>query len=629
MQAADPPPDDAVAHYKRGNAHKDAGEPQAALKSYNRALELNPGYAHALCNRGVVLASLRRLDEALASYDRALALDPRDSITHHNRGVLLHEQKDWNGALQSYDLAIQFDPGRFHAHFNRGLVQRELQQWDAALASFDRAIAINPEIPAPYFNRGVLQQQRRQFAAALQSYDKAAALHPGLYQAFFKSGSVYQELKDLDKALASYDLAIAIRKEYPEAWLNRGVVLHDLRRFDEALASYDQAIALKPSYAEAWFNRGTLQKEADQWDAAIASFDRAIEIRSEYAEAWCGRGAALAQAHQMDEALSSYDRAIALRPDFAEAQYNRSLALLQAGNYAAGWPAYEWRWKNAARLFMGAPRAFREPLWLGGDDLAGKRILIFCEQGLGDTLQYCRYVNLVADLGAEVIFEVQAPLVSLLARLPGVSRVLTAGSALPPFDCQCPLLSLPLAFKTTLQNVPATTPYIYADPDRVALWQSRLGARTRPRIGLVCTGSKGYGNDKNRSIALAEWAARLPRDFDYVCLQKEYRDADLAALQANPWIANYAAEQKDFSDAAALVEAMDLVISVDTAVAHLAGAMGKPTWRLLPVTSDWRWMLDREDSPWYPSLRLYRQQEVGDWSGVFARFTADLLREFA
>jgi tetratricopeptide (TPR) repeat protein len=595
MQGSDPPPEDAVTHYKRGNVHKDAGEPQAALKSYNRAIELNPAYAHAFCNRGVVLASLRRLDEALASYDQALALDPRDSITHYNRGVLLQEQKDWNGALHSYALAIEIEPGRFHAHFNRGVVLRELQLWDAALASFDKAIAINSNVAAPHFNRGVMLQQRGHYNAALQSYDKAIALNPGLFQAFFKSGSVYQELKDPDKALASYDRAIAIRKDYAEAWLNRGTVLFGQNRLDEALASFDEA----------------------------------IRIRSTYAEAWYSRGSTLIKTHQLDAALKSYDQAIALKPDFAEAQYNRSLALLQAGDYAAGWLAYEWRWENAARLFMGERRVFRQPLWLGGENLQGKRILIYCEQGLGDTLQYCRYVKLVADMGAEVIFEVQAPLVSLLARLPGVSRVLAAGSPLPEFDYQCPLLSMPLSFKTTLQNVPAATPYVYADAEKIAFWQALLGVRSRPRIGLVCTGSTAYGNDQNRSIPLAEWAARLPRDFEYVCLQKEYRDADQATLAANPWIANFAAEQKDFSDAAALVEAMDLVISVDTAAAHLAGALGKPTWRLLPVSSDWRWMLHREDSPWYPTMRLYRQQKAGDWSNVFERVIADLRREFS
>ena len=595
MQAPDAPPDDAVVHYKCGNVHKDAGEPQAALESYNRAIELNPAYAYALCNRGVVLASLRQLDEALASYDAALALDPQDSITHFNRGVLLQEQRHWKGALQSYALAIQYDPGRFHSHFNRGVVLKEMQQWDAALASFDQAIVIDFKVAAAHFNRGVLLQQRGQLDAALQSYNKAIELDPGLYLAYFKCGGIYQEQKTPDKAVASYDRAIAIRKDYAEAWLNRGTVHYELNRLDEALASFDEA----------------------------------IRIRGDYAEAWYSRGSTLMKTHQVDAALKSYDRAIVLKPDFAEAQYNRSLALLQAGDYAVGWLAFEWRWKNAIKLSMGEPRVFRQPLWLGQENLKGKRILIYCEQGLGDTLQYCRYVKLVADLGADVIFEVQAPLVSFLAHLPGVSRVLAAGSPLPEFDYQCPLLSMPLCFKTTLQSVPATIPYVHADADKVALWQARLGARNRPRIGLICSGGAAYVNDQNRSIPLAEWTARLPRDFEYVCLQKEYRDADQATLRANPWIASYAAEQKDFSDAAALVELMDLVISVDTAVGHLAGAMGKRTWRLLPYSSDWRWMLKREDSPWYPTMRLYRQQTAGDWSGVFGRVVADLRREFS
>ncbi len=594
MQTPDPP-DDAVAHYRRGNVHKDAGEPQAALKSYNLALELNPAYAHALCNRGVVLASLRRLDEALRSYDKALALDPRDAITHYNRGVLLHEQKDWSGALHSYEQAIQFDPGRFHAHFNLGLVQRELQQWDAALASFERAIAIKPEIPAPYFNRGVLQQQRRQFAAALQSYEKAVALNPNLYQAYFKSGSSYQELKDPDKALASYDRALAIRKEYPEAWLNRGIVLDDLRRPEEALASYDQAIGQRSDFAEAWFGRATT----------------------------------LMHTRQVDAALRSYDRAIELKPDFAEAQYNRSLAQLLAGDYAAGWPGYEWRWKNAARLFLGEPRAFGQPLWLGGEDLQGKRILIYCEQGLGDTLQFCRYVMEVADRGAEVIFEVQAPLVNLLRELASVSRIISAGSPLPDFDHQCPLMSLPLALRTTLQSIPAATPYLRADAGKVRDWQARLGARSRPRIGLVWTGNAIQGNDRNRSIPVADVIARLPRDYEYVCLQKEIRPAERVTLAANPWIRTVDTQLQDFSDTAALAATTDLVISVCTSALHLAGALGLKVWGLVSFDADWRWLLDRQDSPWYPTMTLYRQASPGDWREVFERVATDLRREFS
>jgi len=628
MQSPDPPPDDALVHYQRGNAQRDAGDLEAALGSYNRALELKSGYAHAWCNRGVVLAALRRSDEALESYKRALALDPRDAITHNNCAVLLQEMQQWDGALVSYTRAIECNPGLFNAWFNRGAVLKELGKFDEALASYDQAIALNGAFAPPHFNRGVMLQLRGQLLAAVQSYDRALALDPALYQALFKRGSAFHELKDYDQALQSYDQAIAIRQAYPEAWLNRGVILQELRRPKDAMASYDQAIALNGDYAEAWCNRGMLQKELNQWDAAIASFDRAIRIRSDYPEAWFSRGATLVQTRQVDAALSSYDRAIALRPDFAEAHYNRSLAHLLAGNYPAGWLAYEWRWKNAAKLHMGVPRVFRQALWLGREDLKDKRILVYCEQGLGDTLQFCRYIRLLAERGAEVIFETQAPLAGLLKHLSGVAHIRAAGDPLPEFDYQCPLMSLPLAFGTTLSSIPAATPYVHGDARKVSDWKARLREKSRSRIGLVWSGNALQGNDRNRSIPVTEIIARLPREFDYVCLQKEIRATDQIALAANPWIATFEAQLADFSDTAALAATTDLVISVCTSSVHLAGALGLKVWAMLAFDADWRWLLDRNDSPWYPTMTLYRQASPGDWHGVFERVATDLHREF-
>ena len=304
--------------------------------------------------------------------------------------------------------------------------------------------------------------------------------------------------------------------------------------------------------------------------------------------------------------------------------YGKSISLLLQGDYAAGWPLYEWRWKHAVRLYGGAPRVFQKPLWLGRESLKGKRILIYWEQGLGDTLQYCRYLPLLADLGALVIFEVQAPLMTLLRSLSGTCRLVAAGSPLPEFDYHCPLLSLPLAFGTTLQTVPAGVPYLRAEPERVAHFRGRLGEHRAPRIGFVFSGSAMYANDSNRSIALADWISRVPRDRQYVSLQKEYRDADRETLKENPWVADFAAEQRDFGDAAALIESMDLVISVDTSITHLAGALARPTWLLLSFNSDARWMMDREDSPWYPTLRIYRQHKPKDWGAVLDRVGADL-----
>jgi tetratricopeptide (TPR) repeat protein len=620
---------DAVAHYRRGNEHKDAGQFEAALASYDRAIELKPDYAHALCNRGVVLAALQRTDAALESYDRALALDPGDAIAHYNRAVLLQQRKQWEAARAAYQRTLQLNAGFFHAHFNLGAVHMQLRQWDSALTSYDAAIAIDPGAAAAHFNRGVILQMRGQARAALACYERAITLDPGLYQAFFKRGTVLQELKDPAGALASYDRALGIHRASAEAWLNRGVVLQELGRIPEALGSYDEAIALNSGYAEGWFNRGTLQNDLDQWEDALASFDRAIAIRAGYAEAHFQRGVTLAHLRRVEAAIASYDRAIALQPDLAEAQYNRALALLLAGDYAQGWRCYEWRWKNAAKLFMGAPRTFRQPLWLGGEELRGRRILIYAEQGLGDTLQFCRYVKLLADRGAEVIFEVQAPLAGLLARQDGFGRVLAAGSALPDFDLQCPLMSLPLALDTTLASIPAPPRYLRTDAAKLAQWQARLGPRKAPRIGLVWSGNAQQGNDRNRSIPLAAFLAQLPRSLDYVCLQKEIRPADAALLAANPWIRTCTADIDDFSDTAALVESTDLVLSVCTSVVHLAGALGHPTWAMLTFDADWRWLLGRTDSPWYPATTLYRQDIHGDWRGLLRRIAADLSRRFS
>jgi hypothetical protein len=258
--------------------------------------------------------------------------------------------------------------------------------------------------------------------------------------------------------------------------------------------------------------------------------------------------------------------------------------------------------------------------------LAGKTILLYGEQGFGDTLQFCRYAKSVADLGARVILEVQKPLMPLLADLDGPSQLIATGSALPPLDYHCPLMSLPLAFNTCLDTIPASVPYLLADPIKVARWRERLGETKAPRIGLVWSGSATNLNDHNRSIRLADWVPYLPARCQFVSLQKDVREADAATLESTPTVLNFADELNDFSDTAALCECMDLVISVCTSVAHLSGALGKDTWVMLGFAADWRWLLDRADSPWYPSMKLYRPRNRGDWQGVFGQVESDLRR---
>ena len=329
----------------------------------------------------------------------------------------------------------------------------------------------------------------------------------------------------------------------------------------------------------------------------------------------------------MEEALADYDRSIALNPQFADALYNRSMAQLFLGDFEQGWRGYEWRWANARRLGIGEARAFTQPRWQS-EDIAGKRLLLYSEAGLGDTLQFCRYAPLCARLGATVILEVQAPLVRLLERLEGVSQVVAAGGALPGFDCQSPLLSLPLVFKTRIDDIPAPQSYLRAEEGRIAQWQTRLGPRRKPRIGIVWSGNPQNVIDARRSIKLAEWIPHLPTEFEYFRLQTHVREADRAALDSSSSIVSFEDALLDFENTAALCECLDLVLTVDTSLAHLAGALGQRTWVLLAHTPDFRWLRDRADTPWYPSLKLYRQAAAGDWGGVFERVAADLWREF-
>ena len=298
--------------------------------------------------------------------------------------------------------------------------------------------------------------------------------------------------------------------------------------------------------------------------------------------------------------------------------------MLLDGQFAQGWQEYEWRWKKEGTIKTAGFRNFPQPLWLGAEPLRNKTILLYGEQGLGDTIQFCRYMSLVAKFGAKVILEVQRPLVKLLKNLEGVSHIIAKGDTVPAFDYQCPLLSLPLAFKTELNTIPPAAKNITSDNEKNSKWQSKLGGKSKPRVGLVWSGSTGHKNDHNRSLTLTELLPHLPSNVDYVCLQKELRDIDKVALEKNSHIQFYGDALEDFTDTAALCDLMDVVISVDTSVAHLAGTLRKPTWVLLPYSPDWRWLLDRDDSPWYPSAKLYRQEKIGNWNGVLEKLMRDL-----
>ena len=595
----------------------------AALANYDRVISLMPDSPEAYCGRGVVLRKLGDIPAAISSYERAIALRPDFARAHSFRGNALTELGDYAAACESYDRALRIDPQYAEVLASRAFVLRMLGQMDLALDSLDRALAINPRFPVAHNNRGNLLREMGRLEEALVSYDRAIASKPDYAEAIANRGMVLQQL------LASYDEAIASRPDYAEAHSNRGIVLQKLQRFDEALASSDRAIASRPDHAEAHSNRGLVLQKLQGLDEALASYDRAIASKPDYAEAHSSRATVLMELLRVDEALVSFNAAIELRPDDAATRFNRALALLLAGRFREGWVEHEWRWQVGSLPCSEDVRPWSQPLWRGEHSLAGKRILLHSEQGLGDTLQFCRYATLVANSGAQVILEVPRSLQGLLAELEGVSSCLARGDPLPPFDVHCPLMSLPYALGTDSSNIPSWPRYLRADRVKIARWAARLGTKSGPRVGIVWSGNRAHTNDSNRSIGLAQLIASLPSNLQYVALQKDIDAGDREVLEAAGSIIDVSRELENFSDTAALCESLDVVISVNTSVAHLPGALGKPVWILLPYNPDWRWQLQRTDSPWYPSARLYRQSERGNWKTVLERVGADLLAMIA
>jgi hypothetical protein len=401
------------------------------------------------------------------------------------------------------------------------------------------------------------------------------------------------------------------------AWHLLSVIALHRGRHPAAVDLASRALELDPTQVEVLCNRGAALRALGRYQEALADYDSALATAPAHGAAHNNRGVALAALNRYDDARAAYDRALAIDPHDERARFNRALALLVSGDLPAGFADFESRWRGSDT--QAGPRPMQAPQWTGREPLAGKTILLHAEQGLGDSIQFARYVPLVAGRGATVILEAHGGLGPLLQGLNGVTRVITRGEALPQHDFHCPLMSLALAFGTTLDTIPHAVPYLEAPQEHLERWRARLGARRRPRVGLAWSGSTTLRNDRNRSIALEQLAPLRALPFDFHSLQKEVRPGDAAALASGPPVETFGDELADFRDTAALVQLMDLVISVDTAVAHLAGALAKPVWILLPWSPDWRWLLGRRESPWYPTARLWRQASPGDWRGVIER----------
>ncbi len=575
----------------------------------------------ALFQEGLSLHQQGQIEQARLAYERMLALHPGHADAMHMLGVIAMQSTNYALAVELISVSVQANPVNATAQLNLGLAYKELQRFDKALSCYQQAIDLRPGYAEVFNHKGVVLHACQSFDEAIDNLSQAIGLKADYAQAFFNRALVLHATGHLDAALADFEKAIEIQPDYAQAWNNRGVVLQEQLRWDEAATSYVRAIAAQPDLGQAHYNLGNALRALGRFEEAISSYDAAIALEADAAHAFNNRGLALQELQSSAQAIASYDAAIAIQANYADAYWNKAIELLLCGDFAQGWKLYEWRWQRDT--FSSRKRDFAQPLWLGDAPLVGKTVLLHAEQGLGDSIQFCRYVREVQALGAHVLLEVPRPLLALFASLEGVSQIIEKAAPLPQFDYHCPLLSLPLAFQTQLENLPGRTPYLASTAPQRDRWQRRLGPRTQPRVGLVWSGNALDKNDLQRSVRLQDLLPYLSSDFEFICLQKEMRPADQDAIQTSR-IRFFGAQIEDFSDTAALCDLVDLVISVDTSVAHLAGALGKPTWILLPYTPDWRWMLHRDDSPWYPSVRLYRQTQERAWPSVLERMRSDL-----
>jgi len=549
---------------------------------------------------------------------------PQDIGQALQEAVTLQQQGRLREAEKIYTRVLKAVPDQFDALNLLGTIKVQRGQAGEAYRLINAAIKVNPRVPDVWVNLGIVLHALKRDEEALASFDKALTLNPGDVGAINQRGNVLLGLGRHADALAAFERVLTSTPRHPEARLNRGIALAGLEQPEKALAEFDAVLAMSPGNPMAHYNRGIALFDLGRYADAIAAYERALAIVPDHVKALNNRGLTLQALNRFQEALASYSKAIGIEKDYADAHFNRALALLTIGEFRSGFAEYEWRWRRTG--MPSERRGHGRPLWLGEFPLQRKTILLQAEQGLGDTIQFARYVPLLARMGARVILEVQRELVPLLAQIEGASGVVARGEPLPPFDVLCPLGSLPLALKTEPSTIPAEMPYVKVDAARVAKWQPRIGERRGhgPCVAIAWAGNPRHANDRNRSIALSQLAPLFSTDARFIAIQRELRDEDAQLLAHSERVMPVGDSLDDFADTAAVLDLVDLVITVDTSVAHLAGAMGRPVWILLPFSPDWRWTLTGEGSGWYPTARLFRQPSPGDWTSVIARVRAEL-----
>jgi tetratricopeptide (TPR) repeat protein len=654
-------PDSAEIHNDLGVAVAQQGKSEEATASFRKALRLRPQYPEAHNNLGIVLGQRGQLPEAAGHYRQALLQKPDYAEAHNNLGLVLVQQGQLDEAIGHYRQALRLKPGYTEAQENLKRAQQQkgtrapqitatapaapmtsrVEEAAAAnrqainlamqgrlaesITSFEQALRLNPNYPDAHNNLANVYYFQKRYEEAVACYERALRLRPDFAEALNNLGNSLSCLKRHAEAEVNCRKALALKPDFAGAHNNLGVALKGLRQTDEAIDCYRRALRLQPDFTEAHHNLAMALAEKDDLAGAAACYRQTLRLKPDHAEAHWGLAIVLGEMGQQTEALRCFEQAIRYKPDYAEAHLGRGLTLLMLGRLEEAWPEYEWR-----RQCRELPRlSTTQPAW-DGSPLKGRPILLAVEQGLGDTLQFIRYAPLVHQRGGRVTVWCPGEVKSLLATCPGVENLITDAGDWQHTHAQ--LLSLPGLFGTSLKSIPAEVPYLSADPALVERWRQELGGKPGLKVGLVWQGNRDHPRDRFRSVPLTRFEP-LTRvaGVRLFSLQLGAGSEQLPEWEHRQAVTDLGGrlDRKSVMDTAALVAALDLVITVDTGMAHLAGALGRPVWTLLPFVPDWRWLLDREDSPWYPSMRLFRQTQPGDWESVVGRVAVALAEQSA
>lgn len=598
-----------------------------ALAHADRAVQIDAADCEARLLKATCCAGLGQWSSVLDECREALRVDARYAPAHVTMAEALHALGRTDEALMALSTALVIDPQFAQAMKQRALVLKDARRYDEAFADINRLIGLKQDEADAYHTRGLVLFDMKRFEDAIADFTRAIVCKPAFAEAFGNRGAALHQLKRYEEALADFERALALKPDYVEALSNRGSARAALKQFDAALADQNRALEMKPDFLQARINRGALFTETRRHEAALADLAQVLAVRPICADAFFNRGVIFSQRQQFEDALAEYERAIEAQPDYAEAYLNKGFLELSLGRFEPGWRNCEWRLK------LYKQPDYPQPRLASLAQAAGRTILVYSEQGLGDVVQFCRYAPMLADAGAQVLFQPPPQLRKLLSHIEGPSVRLIGAEDRPRFDARVALLSLPFIFNTSVATVPPPAPNLFVDPERVAKWAAHLGAQGF-KIGICWKGSSIYKADADRSFALSQFDAlsRIP-GARLISLHRGEGEGELQDCPPGMIVEtlgdDFDAGADAFLDTVAVMKSLDLVISSDTSIAHVAGVLGVPVWTALCATPDFRWMLERADTPWYPTMRLFRQKTLGDWPQVFSDMEAavrDMMR---